>query len=48
MITRAQIKHFILLYSHQNDPVIEMLQKENVDFVTIGKPAAGQRLAVCR
>lgn len=42
MITRAQIKHFILLYSHQNDPVIEMLQNEDVDFVTIGKPAAGQ------
>ncbi|GAA2981192.1 LacI family DNA-binding transcriptional regulator [Lentilactobacillus parakefiri] len=42
MITRAQIKHFILLYSHQNDPVIEMLQKEDVDFVTIGKSAAGQ------
>ncbi|KRK87342.1 LacI family DNA-binding transcriptional regulator [Lentilactobacillus sunkii] len=43
MITRAQIKHFILLYSHQNDPVIEMLQKEDVDFVTIGKPAEGQK-----
>ncbi len=28
MISRAQIKHFILLYSHQNDPVIEMLQKK--------------------
>ncbi len=43
MISRAQIKHFILLYSHQNDPVIEMLQKEDVDFVTIGKPAEGQK-----
>ncbi|MGF2384999.1 LacI family DNA-binding transcriptional regulator [Lentilactobacillus otakiensis] len=43
MISRAQIKHFILLYSHQDDPVIEMLRKEDVDFVTIGKPAADQQ-----
>lgn len=43
MITRAQIKRFILLYSHENDPVIELLQAEPVAFVTIGKPADGQR-----
>ncbi|EEI21041.1 HTH-type transcriptional repressor PurR [Lentilactobacillus hilgardii] len=43
MITRAQIKRFILLYSHINDPVIELLRKQPVTFVTIGKPAAGQK-----
>ncbi|MBU9789889.1 LacI family DNA-binding transcriptional regulator [Lentilactobacillus sp. IMAU92037] len=42
MINRAQIKRFILLYSHENDPVIELLQAEPVEFVTIGKPAGGQ------
>lgn len=43
MITRAQIKRFILLYSHINDPVIELLRHQPVDFVTVGKPAAGQK-----
>lgn len=42
MINRAQIKRFILLYSHINDPIIELLRKQNVEFVTVGKPAAGQ------
>ncbi|MFD1125324.1 LacI family DNA-binding transcriptional regulator [Lentilactobacillus raoultii] len=43
MITGAQIKRFILLYSHINDPVINLLRHQPVDFVTIGKPAAGQK-----
>lgn len=42
MINRAQIKRFILLYSHINDPIIELLRKQDVEFVTVGKPAAGQ------
>ncbi|GHP13282.1 LacI family transcriptional regulator [Lentilactobacillus fungorum] len=43
MINRAQIKRFILLYSHAEDPIIELLKAASVDFVTIGKPAAGQK-----
>lgn len=43
MIDGAQIKRFILLYSRINDPVIALLRKSPVDFVTIGKPAAGQK-----
>lgn len=42
MINRAQIKRFILLYSHVNDPVIDLLKSASVEFVTVGKPAAGQ------
>lgn len=43
MINRAQIKRFILLYSHINDDVIKLLRQQPVEFVTIGKPAAGQK-----
>ncbi|WP_283679901.1 LacI family DNA-binding transcriptional regulator [Lentilactobacillus sp. Marseille-Q4993] len=41
MIKRGQVKKFILLYSHLNDPIIRLLEKSPVDFVTVGKPTHG-------
>ena len=43
MIHRAQIKKFIFLYSHQNDKIIDLVRKEAVKFVTIGKPVDDQK-----
>ncbi|MCT4397297.1 LacI family DNA-binding transcriptional regulator [Pediococcus ethanolidurans] len=39
MIKSGNIKNFILLYSEVNDPVINKLENENVNFVVVGKPS---------
>ncbi|MCE8502511.1 LacI family DNA-binding transcriptional regulator [Latilactobacillus sakei] len=38
MVQQAKVKRFVLLYTDENDPVVDYLRRENLDFVVIGQP----------
>ncbi|RWZ43173.1 LacI family DNA-binding transcriptional regulator [Lactiplantibacillus plantarum] len=41
MIVQGHIQTFILLYSEENDPVVDRLNRDKIQYVVIGKPYTG-------
>ncbi|MDO4908684.1 MAG: LacI family DNA-binding transcriptional regulator [Corynebacterium sp.] len=38
MVTQMQVRHFIVLYTEENDPVTEYFRENDVNFIVVGRP----------